>query len=160
MMMDEKTLQQAAKEIDTIEQMLMQKMASSGVSLTSQVGLPSSLPAVHEVSEKSSKVSSTVEGSNYLPPQVEGQQQQVIQPSYGFGYGGYFPPQQQFGFGPVPPAYNGVACGGGGRSVEKRTADHRADPCFWLGGGFGLGGYGGYGGYRGYPGGGYGGYWG
>ena len=159
-LMDQETLQQAAKEIDSIEQILLKRMGEGGASLPTsgqqgeQVAAASALPEVLEVSEQSdSQVSPTVsEGSSYLPAQAEGQQ--VGRPGYGFGYGGYFPPQRSLG---AVPFYGGVKCAQG-RSVEKRTADPRADPCFWLGGGFGWGGYT----YGVYPGLslGYGGYWG
>jgi hypothetical protein len=148
-MMDQGTLQQAAQEIENIEQMIMGKMM-----MGESVGQPlqnsqhvDSLPEVHEVSGKSATSPDSSRPGFVMPPVGEGQQHQFGGFQPGYGIPGYFVPARGSG-GAVP--FGGVNCGKSGRDVEKRNADPRADPCFWWGGGFGWGGYPyglGYGGY-------------
>jgi hypothetical protein len=165
-MMDKDTLQQAAQEIDNIEHMIMGKMLVGGgivqpLEGSQQVG--HSLPEVHEASGKTSTSAAAFPAStgSVRPQAGEGQQQQQFggfQPGYGIA--GYFVPAAGGaggGSGAVPFA-GGVNCDRSGGNAEKRTADPRADPCFWWGGGWGWGGYP-YGVYPGLGLGGYG-YWG
>jgi hypothetical protein len=179
-------LQQAVQEIDALERMLTDQMAVPAVPESrgqSTIGGGSGSGVGRQ--EGQQQRFQGFAGGYYGPPRDFGSPQQFYggmqqqqpyggdQRAYGgdqMGYGG-----DQRALGGVPyggmPSYGSVPYGSmpyggvsmptecqGGRSLSKRTADPRADPCWW-GGGLGWGGYpygigyglgwGGYGGFYG-----------
>ncbi len=178
-------LQQAVQEIDALEKMLTDQMGVPAVpesSGQSAIGGGSGVGRQEGQGQPQQRFQGFA-GGYYGPPRDFGSPQQFYggmqqqQPFGGdqMGYGG-----DQRGYGGVPyggmSSYGGMPYGGmpygggsmpygggsmpsecqGGRSLSKRTADPRADPCWWgwglgwggypygIGYGLGLGGYGGF----------------